>query len=114
MRDNTSTFDAMQYSLGRSPVWPGLMVALAALAALALLLAFHQVVSGGVRQAADRQIAATTLANTAWRCQSLIDQGLREACLAPTLPATAKLAGDIVTAQAGTDSSFLSWVGFGH
>ena len=56
----------------RTTVWPGLLAALAALAALAcigLLSAFHQVVQGGVDQAALRQQTSALPADADWRCR---------------------------------------------
>lgn len=50
----------------RTTVWPGL---LAALACIGLLSAFHQVVQGGVDQAALRQQTTALPADADWRCR---------------------------------------------
>ena len=50
----------------RTTVWPGL---LAALACIGLLSAFHQVVQGGVDQAALRQQTTALHADADWRCR---------------------------------------------
>lgn len=59
-------------------VWSGL---LAAVALLALLLAFQQVVVGGVRQGELRQQAAAVLVDATWRCQALRGAELARQCL---------------------------------
>ena len=53
----------------RTTVWPGLLAALAALACIGLLSAFHQVVQGGVDQAALRQQTTALPADADWRCR---------------------------------------------
>ena len=60
-------------------VWSGL---LAAVAVLALLLAFQQVVLGSVRQGELRQQAASVLLDATWRCQALRGGDLVHQCLA--------------------------------
>ena len=49
-------------------VWSGLLLAAAV---LALLLAFHQVVSGAVVQGESRRQATAALADATWRCKAL-------------------------------------------
>lgn len=51
-----------------SRMWPWL---LAGVAALALLLAFHEVVQDGVRQAESRRQAQAALVEATWRCNLL-------------------------------------------
>ena len=55
---------------------------LATSAALGLLLAFHQVVSAGVRQAELHHRAAAVLADRTWRCHALRGAELTNQCLA--------------------------------
>jgi len=104
MDSDAGRFGATTALADRSPFWSRLWTSLAALACLALLLAFQQVVSSGVRQAVDRRLAAATLADAAWRCQ--VAQGTRQrpACQAPAQPAP----DDITTAQAGVDQPMLA------
>lgn len=59
-------------------IWSGL---LAAVALLALLLAFQQVVLGGVRQSELRHQAAAVLADATWRCEALRGADLARQCL---------------------------------
>lgn len=61
------------------PVWTGL---LASLALLALLLAFHQVVEGGVQQGQLRRQADAVHADATWRCKALRGTAERRQCLA--------------------------------
>lgn len=62
--------------------WPGVMGVLGALAAFALLLAFSNVVSDGVRQGALRRGAMLATQTTpAWRCDTA-EQRLQLRCVA--------------------------------
>ena len=64
--------------------WPGVMGVLGALAAFALLLAFSNVVSDGVRQGALRRGAMLATQTTpAWRCDTA-EQRLQLRCVAGT------------------------------
>ena len=107
MNSDASRLDAATAPADRSQVWPRLRVGLAALACLALLLAFQQVVSSGVRQAVVRRVAAAALADAAWRCQAPEGTRLRRTCPAPDQPAP----DEVNTAQAGADLPVLSWAG---
>jgi hypothetical protein len=69
----------------RSPVWPGILVSLTI---LALLLAFHQIVRGGVQQGEMRRVAVAMYAEALWRCKALRGPGMRETCLAQLNEAT--------------------------
>lgn len=60
---------------------------LALLAGLGLLVAFHQVVQGGVDQAAGRRQAAALHADASWPCRSLPETARR-----PVLPVAVLLA----------------------
>ena len=62
----------------RSLSWPG---ALAAISILGLLLAFHQVVSGSVRQGELRRAALVANGEAVWRCNALVSARLRDRCL---------------------------------
>ena len=64
---------------------------LAGAAALALLLAFHQVVTGAVLQAESRRNASAAHADARWRCQALDGVHQREACLAQSNPPASSL-----------------------
>jgi hypothetical protein len=55
--------------------------ALAALAAVALLVGFHQVVRGAVQQGELRHVAWVVHADTVWRCNALRGQSERDDCL---------------------------------
>ncbi len=55
---------------------------LAALAALGLLLAFHQVVRGAVQQGELRRTATAAHAVATWRCGTLANAATRASCLA--------------------------------
>jgi len=55
--------------------------ALAALAAVALLVAFHDVVRGAVRNGELRRVATAVHADTVWRCNALRGQSVRDDCL---------------------------------
>lgn len=59
-------------------LWYGL---LAAGTALALLLAFHQVVLGGVQRAAERHQAQAMRLEVTWRCQALRSAEQARLCL---------------------------------
>lgn len=61
------------------PVWSGL---LASAALLGLLLAFHQVVQGSVRQGELRRQADAAHASATWRCKALRGVEDRRQCLA--------------------------------
>ena len=68
----------------RTTPWPGVMGVLGALAAFALLLAFSNVVSDGVRQGALRRGAViASQAAPAWRCDTA-EQRLQMRCIAGT------------------------------
>jgi hypothetical protein len=61
-----------------SKPWP---VVVAALTLIALLVAFHQVVRGAVRQGETRRQATATLADAVWRCKTLPSPRVRVDCL---------------------------------
>lgn len=63
----------------KSISWPGMA---SAFVALALLLAFGQVVSKAVQVGESRQRAAAAQFDATWRCQMLSDRLLRQDCLA--------------------------------
>jgi hypothetical protein len=63
----------------RSPVWPGILVLLSI---LALLMAFHQVVRGGVQQGEMRRLAVAMQTEALWRCKALRAPVMRDSCLA--------------------------------
>jgi hypothetical protein len=54
---------------------------LATLAMIGLLLAFHQVVLGAVRQGELRRKTTAMQAEAAWRCNALPGARLRDGCL---------------------------------
>jgi hypothetical protein len=62
----------------RSLRWPGV---LAVLATLGLLLVFQQVVRQAVEHGELRRRANALLLQATWRCRSIHDGVLREACL---------------------------------
>ena len=62
----------------RSLPWPG---ALAGLAILSLLVAFHQVVRGSVEQGEQRRAAVAVKAEALWRCNAIASLRLRDGCL---------------------------------
>lgn len=64
----------------RPPLWPALAAGAAALAVLALLLAFHQVVSAGVERGELRRQSSTAQANANWRCNTMGDAARRTDC----------------------------------
>lgn len=61
----------------RSPVWHGII---AALAISGLLLAFHEVVSGAVQQSELRRRADATQAQSAWVCNAMQGPQARDKC----------------------------------
>ena len=63
----------------RRSVWSSLLLAAAV---LALLLAFHQVVSGAVVQGESRRQATAALADATWRCKALRSGDDSRECLA--------------------------------
>lgn len=63
----------------RSPAWP---TTIAALIALFLLLAFHQVVRDAVRQGELLRMSTASHSEAAWRCNALRGLRMRESCLA--------------------------------
>lgn len=72
------------------PVWPAIA---AALAILALLLAFQQVIRGAVQRGELRRQTVAVQAAATWRCKALRSLLLRTSCLSqlnvpPTDPAT--------------------------
>lgn len=62
----------------RSLSWPA---ALAGIAILGLLLAFHQVVSGSVRQGEQRRAAQALKGEATWRCNAIASLRERDGCL---------------------------------
>jgi hypothetical protein len=54
---------------------------LAALAAVGLLVTFHQVVRGAVQQGESRRIATAVHAESVWRCKALGTPLVRDSCL---------------------------------
>jgi hypothetical protein len=68
-----------QPALSPSLVWRAV---LAALAMLALLLAFQQVLRQAVAQGEQRRRANAVLADATWRCNIQRDRQRRESCLA--------------------------------
>ena len=68
-------------------LWSGL---LAATAALALLLAFQQVVLGGVHQAEFRHQAQAMMADATWRCNALRAADSTRSCLQGLTGSTAE------------------------
>jgi hypothetical protein len=69
----------IRFGAARSWLWPGIV---ASLAILGLLLIFHQVVRGAVRQGELRQAAAMAHADAVRRCQARSDSRERDGCLA--------------------------------
>ncbi len=63
----------------RSPAWPS---TIAALVAVFLLLAFHQVVQDAVHQGELLRMATASHSEAAWRCSALRGVRMRESCLA--------------------------------
>lgn len=61
----------------RSPGW---QVSGAILALLAMLLVFHYVVRGSVRQSESRYKAAAMYAQAIWRCNNLQDREVSDSC----------------------------------
>lgn len=77
----------------RVPMWPGIA---SVFIIMALLLSFHQVVQGAVKQGAERNIASALLASATRECKALpsldaIDRcnGLLKTSGAPTATQTA-------------------------
>jgi len=62
----------------RSAAWPGIA---AALAGIALLMAFQQVVRAGVQQGETRRQTVAMRADAEWRCKALRAPGARVDCL---------------------------------
>lgn len=62
----------------RSVPWTG---ALAVIAILGLLLAFHQVVSGSVQQGEQRRAAEALKGEATWRCNAIASLRERDGCL---------------------------------
>jgi hypothetical protein len=54
---------------------------LAALAAVGLLVAFHQVVRGAVQQGELRRLASAVHAEAVWHCNALRGSHMRDSCL---------------------------------
>jgi hypothetical protein len=67
------------FGAARSWLWPGIA---ASLGILGLLLIFHQVVRGAVRQGELRQAAAIAHADAVRHCQARSDSRERDGCLA--------------------------------
>ncbi|MFL6665271.1 MAG: hypothetical protein ACJ8G7_24140, partial [Rhizobacter sp.] len=63
----------------RAPWWPS---ALAALIILALLIGFHSVVRGAVKQGELLRMNTATRAEAVWRCNALSGARMRATCLA--------------------------------
>ena len=85
----------------RSIGWPGMV---SALVALALLLAFTQVVSKAVQVGESRQRAAAVHFDATWRCKAERDRLLRQDCLArldATTPPDRRRAGHRLGALSG-------------
>lgn len=81
----------------RTSLWPGMV---GVVTIMALLLSFHQVVQGAVKQGADRHIASAQLASATRECKALpslvaIDRctGLLKASGAPVALQTAFFSG---------------------
>jgi hypothetical protein len=80
------------------------LTGLAGVAAMALLLAFGQVVRTGVNQAGARRAAAAIQADAAWRCQVALGQGLRTACQPAGSAAPDQASAVLPDAGAGADA----------
>jgi hypothetical protein len=80
-----ATMNASSFVALRSPVWTGLIVSMGI---LGLLIAFHQVVRGAVRQGESRRMAVALHADALWRCHAMRDPNPRESCLAQLSAAT--------------------------
>ena len=65
-------------AVGQAPVWP---VILATLLILGMLLAFHQLVRGVVRQSELRHKAVALHAEATWRCNNLRGRDASGNCL---------------------------------
>jgi hypothetical protein len=59
---------------------PELPAIVAALVLFGLLIAFHQVVRGAVRQGESRRVVAAAQAEALWRCNILRDRAERNQC----------------------------------
>lgn len=71
----------------RAPIWPTVTGALAALAALGLLFAFHGVVAQVVVQADLERAETVATHETVWNCKLMHRLRDRDACLAPVIAA---------------------------
>lgn len=60
---------------------PGLSVAVASLALVGMLLVFHYVVRGALRQSESRQKAMALHAEAIWRCNNLQGRQVSDTCL---------------------------------
>jgi hypothetical protein len=87
----------------RSPVWPGI---LAALAIIGMILIFHHIVRDAVQQAEARHRAITVHAEATWRCKALRVQPMRDSCLVQLNAVPHNGA----TPQAGS-ARFVVWLG---
>ena len=81
----------------RAPMWPGIA---GIFIMMALLLSFHQVVQGAVKQGAERNIASALLASATRECKALPSlvainrcTGLLKASITPTAIQTAFFSG---------------------
>ena len=83
----------------RTPSWPA---AAAGVAILGLLLAFHQVVSGAVRQGEVRRAALASEGEARWRCNALASIRLRDGCLVQ-LNAAAHEDAPLLSSSRGSD-----------
>ena len=61
----------------RAPLWPGIV---GIFIIMALLLSFHQVVQGAVKQGAERNIASALLARASRECKALPSLVVVERC----------------------------------
>jgi len=65
-------------SAARPWLWPWIA---ASLAAVGLMLIFHQVVRGAVLQGELRQVAAMAQADAMWRCKGVAELRDRDSCM---------------------------------
>ena len=64
----------------RAPLWPGVV---GIFIIMALLLSFHEVVQGAVKQGAERNIASALLAKATRECKALSSLVAVERCTGP-------------------------------
>jgi hypothetical protein len=82
----------------RAPIWPGIA---GIFIMMALLLSFHQVVQGAVKQGAERNIASALLASATRECKAL-----------PSLVAINRCTGLLKTPVASTVIQTALFTGF--